>query len=733
MTPRRAVPAALVGLVLVGALAASTSTASRTDATTSDRAERTPVASLDPGATAREWRRLVAHPQRQRFAADCRPLRGIFYAATDWLRLATRLAANASSCAQYYVSVPALATDKTAIRPDQAWRIRALGSNFHAMAEIHWAGWGRWVASTGSSWFAAGVEARRRMAAAGFDVSKGDIWALNELPSSVRAIAGPDRANAREFVRGLYQGEGGPPVKGTVFVIGVGQRSNAVPLYQNNLQNWLTDSAFWTDMSAYVSDWSQEVYSDFRSYGVPGAPPATRRDYLNDYLQHALVLAGVGPPAIDAARAFLQATYSPLANAAWQWDSSYGWTMVPFDQMEDFVSAQTYALRAFSVAGGQPRDHWGFAWQPRNATGLTSPDFTNQTAAILDRLAIAIRDSAETNPTDPGGGACGPPGQSTWCGGDLTGAAFTEAWKSFRTWTQPVLVFTSAPQTIPVATPSAAMTLGLQTSTGGAQTALNPITVTLTSSSPNGQFATDPAGPWSPTLTLTIPAGGNAAGPFYYQDTRAGGQVLTASAPGLTSGTQTETVLPGPIIGVSVKPTSVTLAARGSTTLAASGIDSYGNAVQANATWSVAPTTVGSVLPKTGPTTAFTAGPRGGTGTVTAILTGATGPLSAGAAITVRPGGIKVASIRYGIGRTALLVSAAVVDTVGRPVAGASVSVVVRRRGYPYFSGRATTTATGRAIYRVRPKKGCYRTTVTRVSAPGYVWRVGTPANRFCK
>jgi hypothetical protein len=155
--------------------------------------------------------------------------------------------------------------------------------------------------------------------------------------------------------------------------------------------------------------------------------------------------------------------------------------------------------------------------------------------------------------------------------------------------------------------------------------------------------------------------------------------------------------------------------------------------VQANATWSVAPTTVGSVLPKTGPTTAFTAGPRGGTGTVTAILTGATGPLSAGAAITVRPGGIKVASIRYGIGRTALLVSAAVVDTVGRPVAGASVSVVVRRRGYPYFSGRATTTATGRAIYRVRPKKGCYRTTVTRVSAPGYVWRVGTPANRFCK
>ena len=39
-------------------------------------------------------------------------------------------------------------------------------------------------------------------------------------------------------------------------------------------------------MSAYVSDWSQEVYGDFRRYAVPGAPIQVRRDYLNDYLQH---------------------------------------------------------------------------------------------------------------------------------------------------------------------------------------------------------------------------------------------------------------------------------------------------------------------------------------------------------------------------------------------------------------------------------------------------------------
>jgi hypothetical protein len=692
-----------------------------------------PVSTLDPAGTARLWRQLAAHPQRFRAAADCRPLRGVFYAATDWLRLATKLAGNASPCAQYYVSIPPLVSDKTKPRPDQAWRIRALGSNFHAMAEIHWTTWSKWVVSNGSSWYQAGVEARRRMTAAGYDATKGDTWAVNEFPSSVRAVSGFDRANARELVRGLYDGDDGVPLRGTVFMIGVGERSTAVSTYQNNLQSWLTDSGFWTDMAAHVSDWSQETYADFRSYGVPGAPIQTRRDYLNDYLQHELVLAGVGPPAIDAARAFIQSTYSPLANAAWQWETGYGWTLVAFDQMQAFVSAQTYAMRFFSTSAGQAQDHWGFAWQPRNATGLSSADFAAQTAAILDRLAAAIRDSGETNPTDPGSGACGPPGQNILCGGDLPGAAFTEAWKSFRTWTQPVVVFTTPPQTIQAGTPSAAMTLALQMGSGAPQIASAPVTVTLTSSSPQGVFATDPAGPWSPTLTLTVPPGSNTAGPFYYQDTRSGGPVLTAAAAGFTSGTQTETVLPGPVVGLSVKPASASTAARAALTVTASGVDSLGNSVPVTASWEVNPTTLGSFKPKTGPTTTFTAGARGGSGTITATIVTATGALTADAAITVRPGPIKIAAIRYGIGRNAILVSATVVDIAGRPVPGAIVSVLVRRRGYRYFSGQARTATTGRAIYRLRPKKGCYRTTVTRASAPGYVWRSGTPANRFCK
>ena len=44
-----------------------------------------------------------------------------------------------------------------------------------------------------------------------------------------------------------------------------------VSLYQTNLQNWLADAAFSTDMTTYVSDWTQEVYGDVRSYAVRGS------------------------------------------------------------------------------------------------------------------------------------------------------------------------------------------------------------------------------------------------------------------------------------------------------------------------------------------------------------------------------------------------------------------------------------------------------------------------------
>ena len=142
--------------------------------------EPVPVPSLEPAKTEALWRSLVAQrPKAVRAQAACRPLRAVFYAASDWLRLATKLAAAPSSCADYYISVPPLVADKTQFRREQASKIRALGPNFHAMAEIHFTTWNRWVASTGSTWFTAGVTAREHMASAGYDVAQGDTWALN--------------------------------------------------------------------------------------------------------------------------------------------------------------------------------------------------------------------------------------------------------------------------------------------------------------------------------------------------------------------------------------------------------------------------------------------------------------------------------------------------------------------------------------------------------------------------
>jgi hypothetical protein len=712
-----AAAAVLVGLVYAPAGHASPTTAR-------------PVSTFTPRATAKEWRALVDRRHTLRAAADCRPLRGIFYAATDWLRLATKLAANSSPCAQYYISIPPLVSDKTKARPDQAWRIRALGPNFHAMAEIHFTTWQRWVAANATTWYAAGVEARHRMEAAGFDVTKGDTWAVNEFPSSVRTGAGPWRQNVRDFVHGLYAGNGTPPTKGVAFVIGPGQ-SAGVALYQSNLQNWFTDAAFWTDMSAYVSDWSQEVYGDVRRFAVPGSSIEQRRDYLIDFLEHESVLAGVGPPTIDPARAYLAGAYSPLGNGAWQWASAYGYTNVPFDLMQAFVSAQVYALRYYSLQTGQPQDHWGFAWQPRNGSALATADFNNQTAAILDRLGAAIRDSADS---PDGSAACSAGGQS--CLGDLAGATFTETWKSFRTWTAPALAFTSAPQTIPAGAPSGPITIALLTSAGTPQVATAPLTVTLSSNSPQGGFSTAPTGPFTPTLALTIQPGSNAAGPFYYQDTKAGQALLTAAAGGVTSGTQTETILPGSVVGVSVKPTSVTVGANSPQTFAVLGVDSFGNSVPVVAAWSLDPASLGRLKPATGPTTTFTAAGRAGQGTITASVTTPAGSLTGAARVIVKPGRLQVASIRYGVGKGTLLVTVTVVDVSRRPVEGAVVNVVVRRRGYGYFSGRQATAVNGRAIFRLQRKKGkgCFRTTVTRVSALGYlVFHGTTPTNRFCK
>ena len=158
------------------------------------------------------------------------------------------------------------------------------------------------------------------MAAAGFDVAQGDTWVVNEFTSAVRRGDGQrPRERPRVRARPLRGRRARGPTRGAVFVVGLGQRHDDVSVYQTNLQNWLADSAFWTDMS----DVRQRLVAGGvrrrpQLRGAGRADHAVRRDYLNDYLQHKLVLAGPGRRRSSSRARSCETAYSPLANAAWQ-------------------------------------------------------------------------------------------------------------------------------------------------------------------------------------------------------------------------------------------------------------------------------------------------------------------------------------------------------------------------------------------------------------------------------
>jgi len=695
-----------------------------------------PAPSLAPAQTAAEWSRLVRGSDIRPLARaqGCRPLHGVFYAATDWLRLATRLAAQASPCAQYAISIPPLVADKTKPRPDQAWRIRALGPSFHALAEIHLNAWRKWVQAGNGTWYQAGVEARRLMAAAGYDVGAGDTWALNELSSAVRRGDGTWRTDMRELVRGLYDAGGEqPPAQGVVFVVGVAQRVPSLATYKARMQEWLQDSAFWGDMNAYVSDWSQEVYGDVRAYAAPGSPVTARRDALTDFLEHSDLLAAAGGAASGAANAFFARAGSPLANAAWQWGGSFGWTMVDGPLMRQYVSAQVYALRNHGTASGQPEDRWGFAWSPRNPGDVPKGVFAAAAGAVLDRLASAIRDSASDSPADPGVLACGPAGRNVWCGGDLDGAALTPSWAAFRAWSPTTLAFITPPASVVAGTVSGPITIQPQVA-GVPARPQTPLPVTLTTSSPTGTFATSPAGPFTPSVTLELAPGAFSNAQVYYEDTTAVTATLSASAPGAVTGTQALTVSGALAVSLQIEPAAVSLPLGTTTTLSAVGVDAFGNPIPSlSAAWSLVPGTPGALSPAAGPTTTFTASGRIGRGQVVATVATPSGPLTATVPIIVTPPPlVRAAAVRYGVRNRTLHVYVTVVDARGRRVRDAAVTVFLYRNGKLY-AREAGRTVAGRMTFTRPASAGTYRAVVRKVTATGLRWNRKTPANRFLR
>jgi hypothetical protein len=365
----------------------------------------------------------------------------VFWTGLDWLRLAEALANDASECAEYYISIPPQDGDKTMLRLRPRFdEVRALNPRIHPVAEINFTartGWRAWVldpAHPERSFYGAGVVARRRMEQRGLDVTRGETWALNELPPEVLMDAPGRRAEIREFLRGLYDGEPNmPKARGIVFNVGLPSDVGDATAYKASLQAWLMDEPFWSDLNEYVDFFAQEVYASSLTWGVAGAPRARRAEYLNDFLQHVIILAEQGPASVEVARKFLRRTYVPLANAAWpQPKGAWPYTLISAEAMSQFVSTQVYAVRHYANAHPQtaPQGRIGFAWAPNTRSPAYSPDGSR---AILTRLASAIHEASEEG-TNSQMGACGPPGEHVWCAGEVEGAFLNEAWKIFGFW-----------------------------------------------------------------------------------------------------------------------------------------------------------------------------------------------------------------------------------------------------------------------------------------------------------
>ena len=285
----------------------------------------------------------------QQLPAYCRlPADVLFYTSTDWIRLGETMATDASPCAEYYFSIPALAADKTELRgPLQPELIRALGPRFHAMAEIHFSGWSTWVAANPArTWCAAGVEARRRMVDKNYLVELGDTWSINEFSSAVRRGDGNARQNAQNFVRCLYDGGDGslPPSAGNVFIVGIGQGTVTTDRLQERPARMARGPPSGMRCRGRSVGGARRCTARRSSRWCPtrrGTSARARFGYLYRSQTWRRAVRRRSRPRRD----YLRAAHYPLASAAWRYATGFGFTDVPVETMQQFVALQEYSIR----------------------------------------------------------------------------------------------------------------------------------------------------------------------------------------------------------------------------------------------------------------------------------------------------------------------------------------------------------------------------------------------------
>lgn len=102
--------------------------------------------------------------------------------------------------------------------------------------------------------------------------------------------------------------------------------------------------------------------------------------------------------------------------------------------------------------------------------------------------------------------------------------------------TVPVLTFAVTPPAAHAGTPTRMLVVRLPAPAGTA------LSVTFTTSSSGGGFATTASGPWQRTLSVPVVAGARQAAGVYYRDTKTGTASLVAGAPGYAAARASQVV-----------------------------------------------------------------------------------------------------------------------------------------------------------------------------------------------
>ncbi len=350
------------------------------------------------------------------------------YAPNGYAKLLDALAADATACADYYVHVAADPIDKTQPRGATVPNaIRARAGRFHAVAEFNWTAWtGTSVASL--TWLEKGVEFRNRMTKAGYNIDRGDTWAIVELPATVRTDVN-QRGFVRDLLHGLHAGDiGATPRQGFALLPSAPQATpvfSTLASFRTQTETFLSDAAFWTELGAATIGFGQEAWVDPAKTCVNGSTISALSDHVNAYAEYPAVLAANGPVGAAAARTTLAATYFPILNAAYT-SSTYLTASLPLAQMQAFESLQIYASRSFADTHPTPGRRVGFLWDETAKAPLAT-----DLAALAQRLASALH--LAYDPAGTAALACSPSGATTSCMCQA-GGLFNDQWSMYSTW-----------------------------------------------------------------------------------------------------------------------------------------------------------------------------------------------------------------------------------------------------------------------------------------------------------